>query len=179
MKKQLFIILGLVLLVAFTNVNAQSKFTLNVGPELALPMGSFGDVAGFGFGGSVGGELGLAENIKGFATVGYLMFGGKELFPGFETKYSGIPILVGAKYYIGKGGFYTLAETGFHLWSYDVPSINIFTGNVTTSSQSSTEFSYGVGAGYEFGAFDVNAKYIGAGSGISYIGVRVAYNFAL
>lgn len=177
MKKHLSIILGLVLLVAFTNVNAQSKFTLNVGPELALPMGSFGDVAGFGFGGSVGGELGLAENMKGFATVGYLMFGEKDVAGLGKWSYSAIPILVGAKYYLGKGGFYTMAETGFHLWT--VESTVTFFGVSTTVDASSTEFTYGVGAGYEFGAFDVNAKYIGAGSGISYIGVRVAYNFAL
>lgn len=182
MKKHLSIILGLILLVVFTNVNAQSKMHLGVGADISLPMGSFGDVAGLGFGGSVRGELGLADNINGMATVGYLTYGGKD-FGNSSYSYSAIAILVGAKYYIGTDGLYTMAETGFHLWTYSVESQPVTIGGFTvgggSNDFSASEFSYGVGVGYEFGSFDVNVKYTGAGSGISYIGARVGYRFAL
>ncbi len=177
MKKHLVIILGLVFLLAFTSVNAQSKIGLSVGPELALPMGSFGDAAGMGFGATIGAEMNVAENINAFAKVGYLMFGEKEIAGISKFKWSGIPILVGAKYYFGNGGFYSLAETGFHLWTAET-TVTFF-GVSATTDVTSTEFSYGVGVGYEVGSFDINAKYAGAGSGVSYIGVRAAYKFAL
>jgi len=177
MKKHFVILLGLVLLFAFSSVNAQSKIGFSVGPELALPMGSFGDVAGMGFGASVGGEMNLADNINGFVTVGYLTFGEKDVAGVAKWQYSGIPILVGAKYYFGKDGFYGLAETGFHLWTI-TSTVTLFGASVSGDA-SSSEFSYGVGAGYEVGSFDFNAKYMGAGSGISYVGVRAAYKFSL
>lgn len=182
MKKQLSIILALFLFVAFTTVNAQGKISLSVGPEVAIPMGNFGDLSGIGFGGSVGGELNLADNINGFVTVGYLTFGDKDV-SNITYSFTAIPIIVGAKYYIGKGGFYTMAETGFHLWTAKVESPGVVVNGVTfgggSAETTSTEFTYGVGVGYEIGKFDVNAKYIGAGSNLTYIGIRASYKFAL
>ena len=50
---------------------------------------------------------------------------------------------------------------------------------VFTNVNAQSKMHLGVGVGYEFGSFDVNVKYTGAGSGISYIGARVGYRFAL
>jgi len=143
-------------------------------------MGSFADVAGFGFGASVGGEMPLADKITGTASVGYLMFGEKELgAPGFSVKssFSAIPILVGSKYALGDK-FYGAAEVGFHLFSSKVTSEVTFFGTTTTSegTANTTDFTIGVGGGYMFGKFDVSAKYYLV-SDANYLGVRVAYHF--
>ncbi|MCF8241798.1 MAG: hypothetical protein K9J16_10460 [Melioribacteraceae bacterium] len=185
MKKIFVTVLGLFLFVGFAN--AQS---LGVGAELSLPMGTFGDQAGMGFGGSVRGELELSDNMNGMLTVGYLTYGGKEVDFGGGLKddwsWSAITILAGAKYYLGSAGFYTMAETGFHMWTAEyvrtyTPAVG-YTSTLTVDA-SSTEFSYGLGFGYEIpmgaNSLDLNAKYEGAGSGISYVGARVAYRFSL
>ncbi len=179
MKKVVYLFAA-VIIFAGINLNAQSKISFNAGANLALPMGSFSDVAGFGFGASVGAQMPLADKITGTASVGYLMFGEKELGPaGFSVKssFSAIPILVGAKYAFSDN-FYGAAETGFHLFSSTVKSeITIF-GTTTTSEAtgSSTDFTLGLGGGYMFGKFDVSAKYYLI-SNANYLGVRVAYHF--
>lgn len=47
MKKTLTLLLMFLVIAGFTN--AQSKIKLSVGANVALPMGSFGDIAGTGF----------------------------------------------------------------------------------------------------------------------------------
>jgi len=52
MKKSLIVLFALFIAVS---VNAQN-INLSVGGELSMPMGTFGDAAGIGFGGTVRGE---------------------------------------------------------------------------------------------------------------------------
>ena len=46
--------------------------------DLALPSGSFGDFAGTGFGGGVGGAMPYSEALTFRGEVGYIHFGGKD-----------------------------------------------------------------------------------------------------
>jgi len=179
MKKVVYLFAAVVLF-AGINLNAQSKLSFNAGANLALPMGSFADVAGLGFGASVGAQMPLADKITGTASVGYLMFGEKELGPtGFSVKstFSAIPILVGSKYALSDN-FYGAAEVGFHLFSSTVKTEITMFGKTTTSegTGSSSDFTLGVGGGYMFGKLDVSAKYYLI-SNANYLGVRVAYHF--
>ncbi|MCK9279559.1 MAG: outer membrane beta-barrel protein [Melioribacteraceae bacterium] len=179
MKKVVYLFAAVVLF-AGLSLNAQSKLSFNAGANAALPMGSFADVAGFGFGASVGAEMPVADKITGTASVGYLMFGEKELGgTGFSAKssFSAIPILVGSKYAFNDN-FYGAAEVGFHLFSGTVKSEITLFGSTTSAeaTESTTDFTVGVGAGYMFGKLDVSAKYYLI-SDANYLGVRVAYHF--
>ena len=171
-----------VVLFAFTFVNAQSKMALGVGANLALPMGTFGDVAGMGFGGGAQFEYMLSPNISGTVSATYLMFGEKD-FLDIKYSYSIIPIQAGAKYYFGN--FYGLAETGINLLSLkvDVPARTFMGVTIPGSSTSSStsEFGFGFGAGYVLpmgkNSLDISAKYQNYASSTAAINIGVAYKF--
>src|SRR5436190_330391 len=129
-KKFLYVLLsGALVLSLATTANAKPKASDNgrfsIGAELGLPMGTFGDGSNIGFGGSLRYEMPMGDNLALMGTVGYLMFGGKDVttgVPGFleyttSSKMSLIPIQVGAKYYFTEqqDGFYALAQIGFML----------------------------------------------------------------
>lgn len=180
MKKLFFVLFALIVLAGISN--AQNKITLSAGANLALPMGSFGDAAGIGFGATIGGDYIINEKLVGTATVGYIMWGGQEIDLGLgkiTTDFSAIPVLVGAKYYLNKG-FYGHGQLGFHLFSTTAKSTFTFFGNTTESEAtgSSSEFTIGVGAGYEMGSLDLSAGYYII-SNTNYVGARVAYRFSL
>ena len=182
MKK--FSILFIVLLFAASLINAQGKFSIGGGLELALPQGDWSDAAGTGIGFTARGEYPFTKNITGIATVGYISFGGDEI-GGTEWSYSAIPILAGAKYYFKKSGegFYAQGELGFHMMSIEVdyPSNSFFGGG--SSSTSETEFSLGIGAGYEYPIspkmnLDGTVKYMLV-SDANYLGVRAGVKYEL
>jgi len=149
MKKVLITIVALFLFVGISQ--AQNKMWLNIGGNVLLPMGDFGDAVGTGFGGTAQFEMQFMPQLLGTATIGYLMWGGKDItaFTGSNYSgpdYTGIPILVGAKYYFMPGsGFYGHAQLGLMLFSADDVTINGY----TFDAGSSTEFTLGLGAGYE------------------------------
>lgn len=174
-----------VVLFALSFVNAQSKMAVGVGANLALPMGSFGDIAGMGFGGGAQFEYSFAPNITGTVSATYLMFGEKELTGVGKYSYSIIPIHVGAKYHFGS--FYTSAETGMNMVSakVEIPPRTIFGVTIPGSSatSSSSEFGFGVGAGYVLpmgkNSLDISVKYQNYASSTAAINVGVAYKFGL
>ncbi|MCX7611480.1 MAG: outer membrane beta-barrel protein [Ignavibacterium sp.] len=180
--KKLFSVLFIVLF-ALTFAHAQSKMAVGVGGNLALPMGSFGDVAGMGFGGGATFEYSFSENIVSTATVTYLMFGEKDLSGIGKYSYSIIPIHVGAKYFFGS--FYTSAETGMNMVSLklEIPARRIGTVTIpgASSTSSTSEFGFAVGAGYilQMGknALDLSVKYQNYASSTAAINVGVAYKF--
>lgn len=177
MKKVLVVLFVLVGI-----VSAQKNITFSAGGNLALPMGSFGDAVGVGFGATVGAEMPVADKIIGTATLGYLMWGGKDINLGIgkiTTDFSSIPILVGAKYYFNKG-LYGHGQLGLHMFSSTAKSTVTFFGSTTTAeaSASSTDFTIGVGGGYEMGNLDLSVAYYLI-SDANYLGARVAYRFKL
>jgi hypothetical protein len=111
------------------------------------------------------------------------MFGGED-FVGGSYSSSMIPIMAGAKYFFQPGkGLYANAKLGVHIYSfdasYDDPDVQAFYDQYSGST-SSTEFSLGLGAGYEMpmgkNALDLNAHFMIV-SDANYIGARVAYKF--
>ncbi|HYG17486.1 MAG TPA: outer membrane beta-barrel protein [Ohtaekwangia sp.] len=163
-----------ILLVAFALVTlsatsslAQGRFS--VGPELALPMGDFGDVSGVGFGASVRYEGAINENLNWMGTVGFLTFSEKD---DFGVKISQIPIQAGIKYYFTESysGFYAGAELGFHIVK---AKVDVFGESMSTSE---TEFGFAPQVGYHLANIDIALRYQIV-SDADYVGVRLAYVF--
>lgn len=156
---------------------------VSIGGNLALPIGDWSDVADMGFGGTATYEHKFSPNLLGTITAGYLIWGGKEDVEGFSYDYSAIPIMAGVKYFFNpKQGLYAAGQLGLHMFTVDVefddPFLSQFSG-----SESESEFSFAVGAGYEIpvgpkGAVDLNAMF-NIISDLNYLGFRVAYKFAL
>jgi len=150
MKKVLVTIVALFLFVGVSQ--AQKKMYGNVGVTVALPMGTFGDFAGTGIGGSAQFEMEFMPQLLGTASVGYIKWGGKD-FGTFSYSYSAVPVLVGAKYFfMPAGGFYGQAQLGLYFFSADVTVPAVSVGGFSfggSAGGSSSDFAFSIGAGYE------------------------------
>ncbi|MCX6290551.1 MAG: outer membrane beta-barrel protein [Bacteroidetes bacterium] len=187
--KKLFTLLvaGALVLTVVTKTNAKGggENRLSIGAELALPMGTFGDMAGMGFGGSVRYEMPMGDNLGLTGTAGYLTFGGKSIdliVAKFSYTYSMIPIMVGAKYYFQEqqNGFYGMGQLGITMTSIKTESTISYFGTSTTVSAtgSSSDLTFSPGVGYHLDNIDIGANYMivsTAGASSSYLGVRLAY----
>jgi opacity protein-like surface antigen len=179
---------GLVLIVLLFlgfNLQAQGQMNVGLGLELGLPIGDWSDAAGTGIGGTARFEYAFTKQIVGMITAGYLSFGGDEVGE-IEWSYSAIPFLPGVKYYF-QPGLYGMAELGFHFFSVDVESPSVSFGGVSygggSYSESSTEISLSLGAGYETKIgdnliLDLNAK-LAIVSDANYLGVRAGVKMPL
>lgn len=185
MKKLLVTIVALFVIVGISQ--AQNKMCLNIGANVALPMGNFGDVAGTGFGGTAQFEMQFMPQLYGTASAGYITWGGKD-FGTFSYSYSAIPIMVGAKYFfMPTGGFYGHGQLGLYMFSVDVESPAITVGGITVGggdlSSSDSEFALSLGAGYELPLspklmLDLSGAYIII-SDLGHVGVRAGVKFGL
>jgi hypothetical protein len=193
-KKFMYVLLaGALVASVVTKVSAKGgeNGRLSIGAELALPMGTFGDAQGMGFGGSVRYEMPMGDNLGLMGTVGFLSFSGKDqTIMGFTVKglsQTMIPIQVGAKYYFTEqqNGFYGSAELGIHMSSYTIPGTPaVMLGTVVLipatadTKKTSSDLSFAPGVGYHLDNLDFGLKYqiiSTTGSSSSYLGVRVAY----
>jgi len=180
MKQLLSVVLLAVLFTGFINAQSQG---ISIGANVALPMGDWSDGANTGFGGTATYERSFAPNITGQVYAGYITFGGDE-FEGYSYSYSMIPIMAGVKYYFQPGkGFYANGLLGVHMFTADVSVPAELEPYYSGGSETSTEFSFGIGAGYEVpvggkNAVDIAAHYMLI-SDANYIGVRLAYKFGL
>jgi hypothetical protein len=192
--KKIALLATVVALVMFVSFNASAqKISLNIGAEVMLPMGSFGDQVGVGFGGTARGEYSFTPMISGTFTTGYITWGGKSV-GGFDLgNFHGIPILIGGKYYFqpeGKTRFYGMFELGFMIFSVSTPAIpgvtvgGVTYGGVASGSVSETDFTIVPTVGVEIpagakGAIDISAKYflITSTGTAGNIGARVGYKF--
>ena len=150
----------LIFFITVSVVKAQSKMNAGLSAVVALPIGSFGDVAGTGFGVQGTYEIGFGNNLVGVAKTGYISWGGKD-FGEYSYGYSAVPLIFGVKYFLTPGkGFYGTTSAGFHFFSVssDIPTIPI--GGTTigggSASANSTDFTFSLGAGYEV---PLNKKY--------------------
>jgi hypothetical protein len=127
------------------SINAQNKMALGGGLVVSLPMGDFGDAANTGFGGTAIFELGFMPQLVGIGQIGYIIYGTESDAVDFST----IPLLVGVKYFfVPNVGFYGMGEIGLNFFSttVEIPSVFGFGGG--SVSETSTEFTFVIGAGY-------------------------------
>lgn len=140
---------------------------ISIGADLALPMGTFGDVQGMGFGVSGRYDGSINDNLSWSAGIGYISFSGKDYsIPGFGTisgtSFAMIPIQGGVKYYFteSNAGFYGAADIG--IWF------------ASSSGSSGSEFGFSPGVGYRLEKFDIAARY-NIVSNVNNLGFRIAY----
>ena len=198
MKKLLLAVVVMVLVVAVaTPSNAQGKIFVGVGADVLLPMGTFGDGAGIGFGGSARGQYNVTPALSVGVTAGYYTWSAKDQTVGTVTvkgaSLSGIPLRVFGKYYFmpeGKLRVYGIAELGFFIASVSVPAQTFGSGafavTIPAASASETDFNYAPGLGFELPSgkmnWDVSVRYDGiatTGSASGSIAARVGVNFAI
>lgn len=194
MKKLTLVVtvVALALLVAFS-AQAQNKMAGSVGAEVLIPMGKFADVSKIGFGGTAEFEYYVNPNISVTGKAGYITWGGKSADAtaqgaAFESSSSGVPVLVGGKYYFipsGRTRVYGQFELGLFFLSATAKSTIPGYGSFEASG-SSTEFTICPAIGFEIpagdkGAIDLSARYWGilSSGGASNVGARVAYKFFL
>ncbi|HKR03681.1 MAG TPA: outer membrane beta-barrel protein [Bacteroidia bacterium] len=206
MKRQLVKIMmagaACIVLAAGTTMAQNGRFS--VGAELGLPLGTFGDGSGIGFGGTLRYELPLGDKMGLTGTAGYMVFSGKEftisgggVIPDQTVKGNSsgiIPIQVGFKYYFNEAqdGFYAMAEVGVHMAMVKVATYDSNGLPTGTETESSTNLSYAPGLGYHLANLDFGLRFqlftqkhteetivgpISATTTSSYIGLRVAYVF--
>ncbi|MBI5021101.1 MAG: outer membrane beta-barrel protein [Ignavibacteriales bacterium] len=185
--KKLVSVLMLILVVTGIGFAQEGQMKAGVGLELALPMGTFGDFAGTGIGGTANFLYQLNNQISLSGTAGYISWGGKD-FGVFSYSYSAIPILVGGRYYFteGDGRVYGSAEIGMYMfsWTFESPTYTVgpysFGGEV---SETSSEFTIAPGIGYEMKIgdnmnLDLAAKYLVI-SDMSNFNIRAGVNFVI
>lgn len=173
MRKQIIFIAFLIgSFITVQQVQAQQgEFKINPGLELGLPMGDFGDATNLGFGATVKGLYGVSDDGQVELTLGYLTFSGKDDWGNVDI----IPIMAGYRHSFES--FYAEGQLGFANVKTKVDL-----GMLGDVSSSSTEFSWAIGAGYMFNAFDLSLRYQSvatSGSSWGWIGLRVGYSFDL
>ena len=178
-------------LIGATAVTAQEN-QISLGLDLALPMGDFGDVFSLGVGPAAGFELPVGDNLGITAQLAYQILMVKSDFSDFVDKASMIPIQLGVKYYFQdqQEGFYGQAQLGVHMMSSTSPERTdpgfppfIPASTIPSETNSSTNFSWAIGAGYQLEKLDFSLRYnsispdsdVEGASASSYLGVRVGY----
>ena len=141
----------LLITLSFVSIsNAQNDMAIGAGLVVSLPMGSFGDVANMGIGGTAAFELKFAPQMTGVGQIGYISYAtDSDAF-----SFSSVPLLVGVKYFFVPGSsFYGIGQLGLNFFSSTIesPVFEFFGSSAGGSSfsTSSSEFTLALGAGYE------------------------------
>jgi hypothetical protein len=163
---------------SFIGANAQKGHNqIGIGPEVAIPVGDFGDGFKTGFGGSVKGMFGVGTAGQVTLTSGYTTFKAKGLESGEKFNASIIPILLGYRHNFN--GFYVEPQAGYGIYGSKISG----TGTGLDGTNSSGAFTWAAGIGYALKqGVDIGARYQsghkdGATTGV--VGFTVRYNFSL
>ncbi len=148
MKTFITIFLLAASLTCFTN--AQKNMAVGAGLVVSIPVGSFGDGAKLGFGGTGAFELQFMRQLIGVGQIGYITYSTES----DNVSYSTVPVLLGVKYFFDPAnGFYGIGQLGLNFFSVstDIPSISVggYSFGGGSASASSSEFTFAIGAGYE------------------------------
>ena len=181
-------VMALVLMVSASAL-AQGKMAVSVGPDILLPMGTFGDGYNLGIGGTAQFDYALTPMFVLTGKTGYLTWSAKSLPSGISASYGGVPFLVGGKYFFmpeGKVRAYGHFELGFMFGSFSTSGTAPGYGSYSVSG-SSTDFAIAPAVGVEIpagakGAIDISARYfmiMTTGNSSGNLGFRAAYKMAI
>ncbi|MFZ4400656.1 MAG: hypothetical protein ACOYO1_11520 [Bacteroidales bacterium] len=175
MKKLMTIVLAVVLIAGFTSTsNAQISIGAKAG--IALPMGTFGDAVGMGFGGSAIGEYTLNDNMTLGLNIGVYSFAGKTISLPFLGDITGpsstiIPIIADFKYYFSAENFKPYAGAGLGMY--------MFNNGGGSNLGISPKVGFWMGDGFQYGAsIDYNMIFVTGGSN-AYLGINVGILYPL
>jgi hypothetical protein len=189
-----------VLLLGPMRASAQeNSMSVGAGFDVMLPTGSFGDQWSTGFGGTGEFDYALSTHTSVTGKIGYLTWSGKQSFytssaiTNFSASYSGVPLLVGVKYYPhlfvaqtqNPIRVYGHLELGLMFGSASVSGSykGFFSTYSISSSTSKTDFTIVPSVGVEIpvvpkGAIDVSVRYFDIASHGN-IGFRAGYKMTL
>ncbi len=170
---------------------AQSN-QISLGADLAMPMGDFADAYSLGIGPTAGFELPVGDNLGVTVQLSYMFLTPNEDIKDFVESASMMPVQAGLKYYFmeQQSGFYGHLQLGIHSSSYKskeytIPGVPGFTPDIVVPSEteSSSNFSWAIGAGYQLEKLDIGIRYnsispdsdVEGAEASSYLGLRVAY----
>jgi hypothetical protein len=168
-------------LLATAAAHAQStaparQFLIGADGTIALPLGNLSNVSGIGIGAMLTGEYLFQDQITFTGRIGYEFH-----LDSNSAHVNVLPVMVGARYYIAQPskhqGMFGLGEVGFNdlMTSVNVPGFG-------SASNSSIYLGLGVGAGYQMGPIDFQAKLqfldIGHPGDTFEIAVLAGYQFA-
>lgn len=163
---------------------ALSQGPMRVGGQLniVLPIGDWSDFAGTGFGATGLFIYPFNDVISFTGQAGYISFGGQTVEglsgSSAEWSYSVIPLMGGARYYLGSTDdgpkFFVGGDAGLQFFNFESTStISGPFGGTFTNSASSTEFSFGPSGGVEINNFDISAVFVITDG--NYFGIRAGY----
>lgn len=157
---------------------AQQGFhKVNVGAEVALPLGDFGNAYGIGFGATGKVFYGISEQGDITGSLGYIRFGMKEDQDMMSGNMGMIPIMFGYRHDFG--GLYGEPQLGLMMLSSKVKFDDMGLGLSSMSgTHSQTKVSFGLGGGYMFGDWDLGARFQIVDN-LNFLGLRIGYNFSL
>jgi outer membrane protein W len=181
MKKSRQIIV--VLLLLGTVLSAQSKLGLGVNGGYLSSTGDLKDLFKDGFGGVASVTYNLTNSFQLSATTGYFGFSfnndyindllreaGYDKTVNLDATLNLIPIMIGAKYFVGNSQLrpYGCVDLGLHIMSVTVPNAQITSSGVSTNESTETKAGYAIGVGFLYQlsdkiSLDVNAKFNGNG----------------
>lgn len=162
---------------------------LSLGADLALPQGDFSKEFSLGIGPSVGAELPVGDKLGITLQAGYTILLLKEDIKAVLESAALIPVQAGLAYHFNddREGLYVLGQLGIHNFTEKFKSNAAF--GLEEESESSTNFSWAIGAGYQLGKLDLGVRYNSISpkeeeggaeaEAFNYIGLRLAYRLSL
>ena len=134
--RKLAILVGVLMLALPVSAENMSWYAA---ADLSMPLGDFGDVAGFGFGGALGASLPWTEQVNLRGQAGYNFYG--EEITGLS--FSSVPIMALAEYHWDSTvPAYLLAGAGVTIMRSSMTILGV------DFDDSSSEFGFGFGAGW-------------------------------
>lgn len=174
--KKIYFVLALTC-ISVLSYAQQGFHKVNVGAEIALPLGNFGNAYGIGFGATGKAFYGISEQGDITGTLGYMRFGMKGGTDMMSGSMGMIPIMFGYRHDFG--GFYGEPQLGLMMVSSKVKFDDMGLGlSGLSGTHSQTKVSFGLGGGYVFGDWDLGARFQIIDN-LNFLGLRIGYNFSL
>lgn len=175
--KRIILFLSVLFTLPFMASAQKGTNIFQVGAQAAIPTGKLADVVNVGFGGSIKGMLGFSKTTQQVTLeTGYNRFGIKNLPSGVNGNYSAVPLYLGYRARLG-----AIILEGNSGVSFNHIGASSTAGNVSSNQ---TAFGWAIGAGYQYKNVELDVKYQNSESNndtyvIRFVGIRLAYNFAL
>lgn len=174
MKRTLSLV---ILFGGFLTVKAQKGDNLlQLSGQANFPISNLADNAKTGYGFAAKGMYGIGTGQDHVTLeAGYNRFAIKESIKGLEGFYSAIPIYTGYRYTIGNFNLEPQAGIAFN-------KIAVSTGSAENSS-SKTSFAWSTSVSYALKSLELGVRYqsseIKDKDNLTFLGIRLAYNFSL
>lgn len=169
MKKITFLVVVAVMfgcMPSFSQVSIIPKPSLNIGVELASPVGDFSETNKLGVGGSLKLAVPVASDLALTGSVGYLSFTGKDQTIGKSPAVNMIPLKAGVRFRF-PGGLYFEPQLGYTNFK------------LKDAASSNGAFTYAANAGFLISKLDVGARYEAYSKNnntTSFVGLRAGVN---